>query len=80
MKKANKKRARPEMLNHYDFSGGVRGKYYAKYAQGTNIVLLDPDVAKAFPTSAAVNNALRNLTKSRKASPAADPARRRHAR
>lgn len=51
---------RPE----YDFSrmkGGVRGKYVERYRTGTNIVLLDPDVAQAFPTSEAVNEALRLL-------------------
>ena len=48
----------------YDFSrmkGGVRGKYVERYRTGTNIVLLDPDVAQAFPTSEAVNEALRLL-------------------
>jgi hypothetical protein len=44
-----------------DFRGGVRGKYAARYAEGTNIVLLQPDVAKEFPSSAAVNTALRKL-------------------
>ena len=50
-----------EMRAEYDFSGGVRGKHAARYAQGTNVVVLDPDVAKAFPDSAAVNEALRAL-------------------
>lgn len=40
---------------------GVRGKYAKQYAEGTNVILLDPDVAKAFPTSEAVNKALREL-------------------
>jgi len=51
---------RPE----YDFSkmqGGVRGKYVEHYKAGTNVVLLDPDVAQVFPTSEAVNEALRLL-------------------
>ena len=51
---------RPE----YDFStmeGGVRGKYVKRYREGTNIVLLDPDVAAAFPDGKAVNDALRSL-------------------
>ena len=47
------------MRGEYDFSGGVRGKYAARYAQGTNVVVLDPDVAEAFPTPKAVNDALR---------------------
>jgi hypothetical protein len=45
----------------YDFSGAVRGKYYDRYQQGTNIVLLDPDVAQAFKDSESVNRALRRL-------------------
>ncbi len=51
-------RARPE---GYDFSKGVRGKYARLYAKGTNVVVLDPDVAKVFPSSEAVNDALRAL-------------------
>ena len=42
-----------------DFTGGVRGKYYQQYRAGTNIVLLDPDVAKVFRDSVVVNQALR---------------------
>ena len=44
-----------EMLDEYDFSNGVVGKYAKQYAEGTNIVVLEPDVAKVFPDSAAVN-------------------------
>ena len=50
-----------EMLDEYDFSQGVVGKYAKQYAEGTNVVLLDPDVAKVFPDSEAVNQALTNL-------------------
>jgi hypothetical protein len=50
-----------EMLDEYDFSQGVVGKYAKQYAEGTNIVLLDPDVAKVFPNSEAVNQALRAI-------------------
>jgi hypothetical protein len=50
-----------EMLDEYDFSQGVVGKYAQQYAEGTNIVLLDPDVAKVFPDSEAVNQALRAI-------------------
>ncbi len=50
-----------EMLPEYDFSGAVRGKYADAYAEGTNVVLLDPDVAERFPDSKAVNDALRRL-------------------
>lgn len=45
----------------YDFSGGVRGKYAKRYAQGCNVVVLDPDVAELFPDAEAVNRALRAL-------------------
>jgi hypothetical protein len=51
------------MLPEYDFSNAVRGKYYQRYQQGTNIVVLEPDVAAAFPDSDAVNEALRALLK-----------------
>jgi uncharacterized DUF497 family protein len=50
-----------EILPEYDFRGGVRGKYATRYAEGTNVVLLDADVAAAIPDSAAVNSALRAL-------------------
>ena len=50
-----------EILPQYDFRGGVRGKYAARYAEGTNVVLLDPDVAAAFPNAQSVNTALRTL-------------------
>jgi hypothetical protein len=55
--------ARPadEMRPEYDFSRGVRNKYAARYRHGSNIVVLDPDVADAFRDSAAVNHALRTL-------------------
>jgi len=49
------------MLPEYDFSRGVRGKYVRRYAQGSNVVVLDPDVAKAFPNAEAVNRSLRSL-------------------
>jgi len=44
-----------------DLGRGVRGKYHKQYQAGTNLVLLSPDVAKAFPTTDAVNDALRSL-------------------
>jgi hypothetical protein len=50
-----------EMREEYDFSGGVRGKYAARYREGCNVVLLDPDVAEAFPDSKSVNRMLRAL-------------------
>jgi predicted nuclease with TOPRIM domain len=49
------------MRAEYDFSRGVRGKYARRYAQGANLVLLAPDVAKVFPDSESVNDSLRAL-------------------
>ena len=51
------------MRPEYDFSKGVRGVTAARYAQGTNVVLLDPDVAEVFPDSQAVNAALRTFAR-----------------
>ena len=50
-----------EMRPEYDIRGGVRGKYYDRYQQGTNVVVLDPDVAAVFRDSQSVNQALRLL-------------------
>ncbi len=61
-----------ELRPEYDFSkmaGGVRGKYVDRYRAGTNLVLLDPDIAKAFPTDASVNEALRLLLQIQRQSP-----------
>jgi hypothetical protein len=63
MKKQAKIRRDPDMLDEYDFSQGVRGKYAKRYAEGTNVVLLAPDVAAVFPDSASVNEALRTLVR-----------------
>ena len=51
------------MLPEYDFSKGVRGKYAKRYAAGSNVVVLSPDVAKKFPDSDSVNKALRTLVR-----------------
>ncbi len=59
-RKANSKPPN-DMRAEYDFTGGVRGKFYKEYMKGTNVVLLDPDVAEVFPDSLAVNEALRVL-------------------
>ena len=61
MKKAINKAAVSDMQAEYDFSGGVRGKYARRYARGANVVLLEPDVAKIFPTAQSVNRSLRAL-------------------
>jgi hypothetical protein len=52
-----------DMRPEYDLRGGVRGKYYKQYVEGTNVVLLDPDVAAVFRDSESVNQALRVLIK-----------------
>ena len=64
-KSAKTDRVREQMRAEYDFVGGVRGKYAARFAEGTNLVLLAPDVAAVFSTRSAVNKALRELIKSR---------------
>lgn len=64
MKKKSKDNNNGDVRPEYDFAsmkGGVRGKYYERYRAGTNVVLLEPDVAKAFPTDDAVNQALRSI-------------------
>ena len=50
-----------EMRSEYDFSAGVRGKHYRAYQQGTNVVLLEPEIAEVFKDSESVNHALRML-------------------
>ena len=52
-----------EMRPEYDLRGGVRGKYYQQFMEGTNLVLLDADVAAVFRDSESVNQALRVLIK-----------------
>ena len=59
MKKVNMQA--DEMRTEYDFSKGVRGKYAKQYAQGTNVVVLEPDIAREFPNARSVNQALRSL-------------------
>jgi len=64
MKGTNMKKMQkdPDMLEEYDFSKGIRGKYAKKYSEGTNVVVIDPDVSKFFPDHDSVNQALRSLT------------------
>ena len=64
MKKATSRKRREQLRKEYDLKalkGGIQGKYYQRYAAGTNLVLLDADVAEAFPSAKAVNEALRAL-------------------
>jgi hypothetical protein len=70
MKKANTHRSPGIMLPEYDFAsmkGAVRGKHYQEYRKGTNVVLLEPDVAEAFPTEDAANEALRGILRTTRA-------------
>ena len=64
MSKANRQEADDKLRPEYDFpslGGGVRGKYYRRFRAGVNLRLLEPEVAKAFPTDMAVNEALRTV-------------------
>ena len=63
MKGNNMKRMQEDadLLEEYDFSKGVQGKYAKRYAAGTNVIVIDPDVAKYFPDHDSVNQALRSL-------------------
>ncbi len=63
MKKVKRTRRDRDMLDEYDFGKGVRGKYVKRFAEGSNVVVLSPDVAKVFPDSESVNEALRTLIK-----------------
>ena len=57
------------MKDEYDFSKGIRGKYAEQYKEGTNIVLLDPELRKSFPDDESVNKALRELLELKKTQP-----------
>lgn len=59
MKKMQKDR---DMLEEYDFSKGIEGKYAKKFAEGTNVVVIEPDIVKFFPDHDSVNQALRSLS------------------
>lgn len=60
MKKTRTKRE-PQMRKEYDFSRGVRGKYYKRFMEGSNVAVIDAELAKIFPDSKSVNQALRSL-------------------
>jgi hypothetical protein len=64
-KRSTRRRTTADMRAEYDFTAGVRGKYARRYAEGTNVVLLEPDVAAEFPNARSVNRALRSLLKER---------------
>jgi hypothetical protein len=60
MKKTRTKRE-PQMRKEYDFGRGVRGKYYKRFMEGSNVAVIDAELAKIFPDSKSVNQALRSL-------------------
>lgn len=66
MKKTRHNADADDMKREYDFSGGVRGKYARRYAEGTNVVFLDADLVKLFPDSESVNRALRSVVAARR--------------
>jgi len=63
MKKASNVKKKTRMLKEYDFSRGTRGKYAARYAKGSNIVMLEDDVLDVFPNAEAARRALKALAK-----------------
>ena len=72
MRKARKPVVNDDLRPEYDFRAlgpGVRGKYYRRFQAGTNVAVLAPDVAKAFPTSEAVNEALRTVLRVTRVTP-----------
>ena len=69
MKKTSDKSSRESMRDEYDFSRAVRGKYARRYARGANVVVLEPDVAKVFSNSKAVNLSLRKIIRQKEAVP-----------
>ena len=61
MKRPNSSNGLRDDYNFASMRGGVRGKYSKRYREGTNIVLLEPEIARAFPNDEAVNEALRGI-------------------
>jgi hypothetical protein len=76
MKPSRRPDREDDLLPEYDFSGAIRGNYYQRYRQGTNVVLLDADVAAVFRDSATVNDTLRRLLALAAAQTGADAKRR----
>ena len=64
MSKKSESGSEPELRAEYDFGQGVRGKYAMRFAEGSNVIVLDPDVAEVFGDAEAVNSALRLFAKS----------------
>jgi hypothetical protein len=74
-KNLNKQPPDDEMRAEYDLRGGIRGKYYQRYKEGTNVVLLEPDLARVFRDSATVNQALSQYLSEHGGPPGANEAR-----
>ena len=65
IKKNRQEAKNPDLLPEYDFRGGVRGKHAKSYWEGSNVVVLEQDVARFFPNAAAVNEALREVIRTK---------------
>ena len=79
MKRVSTKPANDELRSEYDLSrlkGAARGKYHARMKAGTNLVLIDAEVAEAFPTEESVNRALKLLLATARAATDAPPRKR----
>ena len=70
IQKKSRRSEERSMKSNYDFSQAIRGKYTRRYAKGANVVILEPDVAKVFPTSKAVNSSLRKIIRQQALEPA----------
>ena len=57
------KNEQDDMLEEYDFTNGIRGKYAKEYSKGSNLIKIDKELLKIFPDEKSINNALRNLAK-----------------
>jgi len=80
MKKPSAARRNDDLRPEYDLArlaGGIRGKYYREAVAGTNLILIEPELARVFPDSESVNRALRLLMEAAEASAAPAPPRRR---
>ncbi len=63
MENMKKSKEKDRMREEYDFTGGIRGKYAKRFSDGSNIIVLDPDVAKLFSDSKTVNEVLRSIAR-----------------
>ena len=68
----------PDLMEEYDFSGGARGKYARRFQEGSNVVVIEPDVAEFFPDHDSVNEALHFATHRPQETSRGSPRSRRH--